>query len=134
MTNDKIAMRMRITVVKVINCQRVPGKFYDRMEFIGGSDRTDKQLTFVTFRPEIIDAIFEGNSFPADVVVETEYGKTESVVVKAYLPDAREIAENARTSVMTVSEDLCYGVVNIPTEILDDHWKLIRKFQKDGLK
>jgi len=133
MTTDKPAMRMRITVVKVIDCHRVQGKPYDRMEFLAGTDKTDKPITFVTFKPEIIDAIFEGNSFPADIVVETNEGKTESKVIKAYLPDSREIYENTRTVIMSVSDKIC-AKVEVPQDIIDSHWELVRKCQKEGLK
>jgi len=133
MVTDQPGMRMRLTVVKVVNCARVQGRFYDRMEFTAKSDRTDKEVTFITFKPEIIDAVFEGNSFPADVVIETKNGKTESVVVKAYLPDSREAAETLRTVIMSVSDNI-NSKIDIPDDVEDNHWALVRKIQGDGLK
>ncbi len=136
-TTDKPAIRMQLTIVNIISRARVAGKPYERMEFTAKTDKTeDKELTFVTFSPSIMDAVYIGNSFPADVVVETNQGKTESVVVKAYLPDSREIYENTRTVIMSVSDMLCSpsALGYVTPEMIENHIALILKCQKEGLK
>jgi hypothetical protein len=134
MTNDKPAIRMQLTIVNIISRARVVGKPYERMEFTAKTDKTeDRDLTFVTFSPPIMDAVYIGNSFPADVTIETKESKTESIIYKAYLPDPRETAENTRTAIMTVSDMIC-SKVEVPKDIIDDHYKLIEKCQKEGLK
>ena len=137
MTNDKPAIRMKITVVKVGIRQRIEGKPYERLDFIGKTDKSgEKEITFVTFKPDVMDSIYEGNSFPADVVVETSQGKTESVITKVYLPDSRETAETTRTVLMSVSDMICSPEANreIPEDIRANHFELIRKIQKEALK
>ena len=104
------------------------------MDFTAKTDKTqEKELDFVTFKPDIMDAIYEGNSFPADIEIQTSQGKMESVIVKAYLPDARETAENTRAVIMAVVDMLC-SKIDVPPEIKDNHFNLIAQFQKDGLK
>jgi len=103
------------------------------MDFIADTDRTDKPIPFVVFKPEIIDAVYVGNSFPADIEIQHKDDKTESVVVKAYLPDKTEIYRNGRETISSVSLMLS-DKVEIPQDIVNSHWDLVRKYQKEALR
>jgi hypothetical protein len=132
MTNNPI--RFKLTIVKIGIKSPVEGKPYEKLTFTAKCDRTgDKISEFITFRPQIMDALVEGKTIEADVEIDKEKG--QNIVVKVIQNElSRESSIQAQVAVKAVADMSLSETVTLPQDILDSHWKLIRKWQDEALK
>jgi len=129
MNSDKYPIRMKLTVTEVGIRHRVEGKAYERMDFKAVGDKAGgKVLDFVTFSPDVMDAVESGKPFDADVVVE---GK-ECCVTKLVQPD-REVAMKAQTAVKAIAR-MRAGGVKVAEKTIKKQEKLIEQWLDEALK
>jgi len=127
-------IRFKLTIVKIGIKSPVEGKPYEKLTFTATCDKTgDKISEFVTFRPQVMEALVEGKTIEADVEIDKEKG--QNVVVKIITNEpSREASIQAQVTVKAVADMSLSETVKIPDDILENHWSLIRKWQNEALK
>jgi hypothetical protein len=127
-------VRFKLTIVKIGIKMPVEGKSYDRLTFTATCDRTGEKVSeFVTFRPQVMEALVEGKTIEADVEIDKERG--QNVVVKIITNEpSREASIQAQVAVKAVADMSLSETIKIPDDILDDTFDLIKKWLKEALK
>lgn len=127
-------IRFKLTIVKIGVKSPVEGKPYEKLTFTAMCDRTGEKVSeFVTFRPQVMEALAEGKTIEADVEIDKEKG--QNVVVKVIQPEpSREASIQAQVAVKAIADMSLSETVKIPDDILENHWSLIRKWQNEALK
>jgi hypothetical protein len=131
---EKLPVKVMLTVIEATDPQPVPNKSYSKMSVKATTDWTgDQSLVFYTFIPSFMEVLKRsiGKSVECDVFLD-EHKIVGVRDDKAILN--RDLTNRTQTVIRAVADMTLSEKVDMPQDILNNQWNLVRKWQKEALK
>lgn len=130
---EKLPIKVMLTIIEATDPQPVPNKTYLKMSVKATSDRTgDESFVFVTFYTSIFEVMKRsiGKTIECDILLDEK--KIVGVHDNNHLD--RDAINKTQTVIRAIADMTLSETVNIPENIMSNHWKLIEKWQSEVLK
>ena len=135
MTQAKIPMRYKLTIIKVGERQSVPNKSYQKLEFDATTEKSGtKPYTFLTFKQNVMDVVEKSVGKTIDAEIITDERKVVGVYQNGQSTQTvRDTSIKAQEAVKAVVA-LKAAEKEVPQDIEDMTWEWIRKALREGLE